>query len=182
MSFLVYPTIKQAPYQGLIGFGGGATSLITVTAGGVDAQTMTMTGSANCDGPYNAGNGWGSNSCNSSNDADVWSCGNSNTQWGRASFSPGIIIADWYWFLRNPNGKTSISMNFNSGTSFNVSTGNSPTQGSEVNDNLIGDTLVTQATWYQAGGSGNTHIYVNCLRINGTWVDWGSNTVGPWPQ
>ena len=180
MSFLIYPTIKQAPIQGLVGFGGGATGLFTSGASVLAPQTTNMTGSSNCDGPYNGGNGWGQNSCNNKNDADVWSCGNSNTQWGRIAFSPGIIIENWYWFLWNPNGRPSVNMNFNGGSTFSVASGNNPTEGYEVNSNLLGDTLVTQATFYQSGGSGNTHIYVNCLRINGTWVDWGSNTVGPW--
>jgi len=96
MSFLIYPTPKLMPIQGLTGFGGGATGL--ANAGGAAAE-MTTNGliiywnaiAANVSGEYisdTSGNGWSdleakwtgaSSSFNSSRNGGAFECPSNST-------------------------------------------------------------------------------------------------------
>ena len=97
MSFLVYPTIKQAPILSMLGFGGGGTALSL--GGASPLVTYTMTKSSSHDN-WKEGTGLGSE-CSSSNSTGVSHASNTTVTM-TLSFSPNLpSITDWSICVRN---------------------------------------------------------------------------------
>ena len=168
MSFLVYPTIKQAPILSMLGFGGGGTAL--ALGGATPLVTYTMTKSSNHDN-YNEGTGLTSGVCGGSNKAVV-SDASTTTVVMTLSFTPSVTnITSWNICTANAgsNGFT-ISYRFN-GTGSYTSTGVSGSSATSVDLTSAAQAVGTVSDFQLSGGggSGNSHIYLWYLEINGVY-------------
>ena len=173
MSFLVYPTIKEAPILSMLGLGGGGTG--TALGGGVPLVTYTITKSSSHDN-WKEGNGLGHQNCSGSDRVGV-SNASSTLVTMTLAVSPTIpTITEFKLCLRTPNG-TNIDYRFNGTGSF-ASTG----IGGGGNTETVWDaTSLTPSTVSQlelkgGGGSGNTHIYLYYIKVNGAYFSGDSAT------
>tara|TARA_R100000005_G_C4891547_1_gene138135 strand:- start:130 stop:666 length:537 start_codon:yes stop_codon:yes gene_type:complete len=87
MSFLIYPTIREAPFLSLVGMGGGGTGLTQAGVSGVaqDYESMTTT-STSFSSSYPLANLWDGNINNV-----MENTGNSGTNYVTISFTSGLF-------------------------------------------------------------------------------------------
>ena len=173
MSFLVYPTLKEAPILSMLGLGGGGTG--TALGGGAAAVLYTITTSSSHDN-WKEGNGLGHQNCGG-DDRVGNSTASSALVTMTLAVSPTIpTITEFKLCLRTPNG-TNIDYRFNNTGSF-ASTG----IGGGGNTETVWDaTSLTPSTVSQlelrgGGGSGNTHVYVYYIKVNGVYFSGNSAT------
>lgn len=176
MSFLVYPTIKMSPVLGLQGSGGGLGFL---TGSVVPPTTYTMTKSSSHDS-WKEGSGLqATGACPNSNSTGV-SHSSNTTVTMTLSFSPTIStpITEFKMCIGNAgsNGFT-IYYRFN-GTGGYSSTGVSSSGGNvkDLTSEAQATGGVTDFQLQGGGGSGNTHMYLQYLKVNGAYFTGNSVT------
>ena len=158
MSFLIYPTIKQAPILGMLGLGGGIAR-----ARGSAANVWATLSSADADTKDNAVPNLSNGNLTASNSASGWNH-------GRATL--GFTTGKWYWEI-TPSGNAFIGVEptsedidrqyFNEGTTAGMATRDGKVwfAGSTVstgnNDWSDGDTI----GFAFDADAGRMYIYIN---------------------
>ena len=141
---------------------------------------FTLDSSANHDGPYDKGFGWGHGP---GKGCCVYSDASNTSVTATFTFTSGSGSGDRTFtsfevFTHAGNGKTSLTGQFNSDTPFSFPTHTSDpgTPSGNLAPNLPGGDVSTFKIT-NPGGSGNTHLFVHEIRINGATVDFGRNYI-----
>jgi hypothetical protein len=136
---------------------------------------FTVSGSSPVDGPYDFGWGWGKSGCPG---ATICSIANSGSISYTFNFSgPNSDFTNFEVWTCNGNGLSNFTGQFNGGSPFSFPT-TSPNGGGTPSGNLsphIPSGNITSFTITHGGGSGNSHLFVNAMKINGITVDFGRN-------
>ena len=153
---------------------GGVENLAEATRG-VD---FTLNVTTDADGPYDRGSGWGhgpgygSMTFSRANTGSVTATFDLTTTGGAGSRD----LSDVEVWTHAINGVTTLKGSFNGGTEFDIPT-HSPDAGTPSGSLAphlpTGD--ITSFSVKHPGGSGNTHLFIHELRINGATVDFGRN-------
>ena len=176
MSFLVYPTLKEAPILSMLGLGGGGTG--TALGGSAAAPVLyTITKSSSHDN-WKEGAGLGHQNCSGGDRTGVSNASNTHVTMTLA-VSPTIpTITEFKLCLRTPNG-TNIDYRFNNTGTFASTgiggSGNTETVWDGVALNAVPST-VSQLELKGGGGSGNTHVYLYYIKVNGVYFSGNSAT------
>jgi len=141
---------------------------------------FTLDSSSNHDGPYDKGFGWGHGP---GQGCCVYSDASSTSVTATFTFTSGSGSGDRTFtsfevFTHASSGKTTLTGQFNSDTpfSFPTHTSNPGTPSGNLAPNLPGGDVSTFKIT-NPGGSGNTHVFIHEIRINGATVDFGRNYI-----
>jgi len=135
---------------------------------------FTVSGSSPVDGPYDLGWGWGKTSAPGG--ASTASIANSGSITYTFNFSgPNSDFTNFEVWTSNGNGLSNFTGVFSGGSPFSFPTapGTSTPSGNLAPNMPSGN--ITSFTITHGGGSGNSHIYVHAMKINGIIVDFGRN-------
>jgi len=173
MSFLVYPTLKEAPILSMLGLGGGGTG--TALGGGAAAVLYTLTKSSSHDN-WKEGDGLGHQTCGGDDRTGV-SHGSNTIVTMTLAFSPALpTITEFKLCLSTPNGQN-IDYRFNGSGDYS-STGVYQNSGTLWNATSVAQSAGTISSLQikTGGGSGNTHIYLYYIKVNGEYFSGNSAT------
>ena len=168
MSFLVYPTIKESPILSMLGLGGGGTG--TALGGGAPLVTYSMTKTSSHDN-YNEGTGLTSGVCGGSDRATV-SHASTTTVTMTLTFTPAITTSITSWNICTANaGSNGFNINYRFNDTGYSLTGVSGSTATSVDLTSAAQSAGDISTFQLqgGGGSGNTHIYLWYLEINGVY-------------
>ena len=160
---------KEAPLKALAGLGGG------VGRGGPPLVTYTITKSSSHDN-WKEGTGLGHQNCSGGARTGVSHASNTHVTMTLA-VSPTIpTITEFKLCLRTPNG-TNIDYRFNGTGSF-ASTGIGGGGNTETvwDATSLAPSTVSQLELKGGGGSGNTHVYLYYIKVNGAYFSGDSAT------
>ena len=177
MSFLVYPTLKEAPILSMLGLGGGGTGT-ALGGGGSPLFTYTMTKTSTHDN-------WKENSglqdtgdCPNTNNIGVSHASNTTVTM-TLSFDPDLPSITEFKMCIGNAGSNGFSINYR----WNASGSFSGTGVSSSGGNLWDATSSAQSAGtisalqlQGGGGSGNTHIFIYYLKVNGAYFSGNSAT------
>lgn len=176
MSFLVYPTLKEAPILSMLGLGGGGTG--TALGGVAGPVTYTITKSSSHDNWFEGTGPNDTGTCSGSNRFGVSTASNTTVTMTLA-FSPALpAITEFKMCIGNAgsNGFT-IYYRWNESGGYG-STGVSSSGGNVWDATSVAQSAGTISTlqFQGGGGSGNTHMYVYYLKVNGAYFTGASAT------
>lgn len=137
---------------------------------------FTISGSSPVDGPYDWGWGWGKSSARG---ATVCSIANSSSISYTFNFSgPNSDFTNFEVWTCNTNGLSNFTGQFSGGSPFTFPTTSPDSSGGTPSGNLAPNMPsgnITSFTITHGGGSGNSHLFINAMKINGIVVDFGRN-------
>lgn len=189
-----YPAPERNPFgSATSSYGGKARAVITtptwtrtVNYSGVVEQipmsyspaglNFVVAASAQYDGPYDYGMGWGQVG---GRGASITSRASNSSIYYQFTFSgPSSDFSDVEVFTHCANGVTSLTGSFNGGSSFSFpsTTSDTGTPSGSLAPHLPSGNI-TSFRITHGGGSGNSHLYIHALKINGVIVDFGRNYI-----
>jgi hypothetical protein len=137
---------------------------------------FVVAASAQYDGPYDYGMGWGQVG---GRGASITSRASNSSIYYQFTFSgPSSDFSDVEVFTHCANGVTSLTGSFNGGSSFSFpsTTSDTGTPSGSLAPHLPSGNI-TSFRITHGGGSGNSHLYIHALKINGVIVDFGRNYI-----
>ena len=189
-----YPAPERNPFgSATSSYGGKARAVITtptwtrtVNYSGVVEQipmsyspaglNFVVGANAQYDGPYDYGMGWGQAG---GKGCSITSRASNSSIYYQFDFSgPNSDFSDVEVFTHCANGVTQLSGSFNGGNSFNFpsTTTDTGTPSGSLAPHLPSGNI-TSFRITHGGGSGNSHLYIHALKINGVIVDFGRNYI-----
>lgn len=189
-----YPAPERNPFgSATSSYGGKARAVITtptwtrtVNYSGVVEQipmnyspaglNFVVAANAQYDGPYDYGMGWGQvggKGCTITSRAS-----NSSIYYEFTFSGSNSDFSDVEVFTHCGNGVTQLTGSFNGGSSFTFpsTTTDTGTPSGSLAPHLPSGNI-TSFRITHGGGSGNSHLYIHALKINGVIVDFGRNYI-----